>query len=136
MKSGRSSTASGTKLNAGRLAADPSWALEPGHREARGDGRHLATDPLERSGLLATADGADDGLADGAHLVLAHAAGRRGRRPDTDARRDVGRIPFERDGVLVDGDADLVEERLGVAAGHAQRRHVDERQVVVRAARD
>ena len=59
---------------------------------------------------------------------------RRRRRADADPGRDVGRVLVERDRVLVDGDADVVEERLGLAAGHAQRRHVDEHEVVVGAA--
>ena len=48
----------------------------------------------------------------------------------------LGGLRVERDRVLVDGDADLVEQRLGLAARDAQRRHVDEHQVVVGAAAD
>ena len=45
-----------------------------------------------------------------------------------------GGFGVERDGVLVDRDADVVEEGLRLAAGHAQRGHVHEHEVVVRAA--
>ena len=73
---------------------------------------------------------------DGAHLVRPEAARRRGRRPDADAGGRVRRQRVEGDGVLVDRDADLVEEVLGLLAGDTQRRDVDEHEVVVRAARD
>ena len=42
----------------------------------------------------------------------------------------------EGDRVLVDGDADLVEQVLGLLAGDPERRDVDEHEVVVGAARD
>ena len=59
---------------------------------------------------------ASDDLPIQAHLVLAEAARRGGRRrADPDARRDIRRQRIERDRVLVDGDADLVEQRLGFA---------------------
>jgi hypothetical protein len=48
----------------------------------------------------------------------------------------VRRQRVERDRVLVDRDPDFVEERLSLLAGDTERRHVDEHQVVVRAARD
>ena len=48
----------------------------------------------------------------------------------------LGGFCVERDRVLVDGDPDVVEEGLGLAAGDPQRRHVDEREVVVGAAAD
>ena len=78
----------------------------------------------------------DDQVADLAHLRLAEATRGRRRRAHADARRGVGRQRIERDGVLVDSDADGVELLLCFLAGHAQRRDIDEHQVVVRAAAD
>ena len=56
-------------------------------------------------------------------------------RADPDPGCRVRRQRVERDRVLVDGDPDLVEQVLGLLAGHPERRDVDEHQVVVRAAR-
>src|SRR5262245_50122499 len=84
--------------------------------EAGDEVAHLAPDPLADRGVVAALDGLDDPAADPAHLGRTHAAGRRGRGPDADPGRDGGRVGVERDGVLVDGDADVVEERLGLAA--------------------
>ena len=56
--------------------------------------------------------------------------------PSRMPRAVLGGCVVERDAVLVDRDPDLVEEVLGLLAGHAERRHVDEHQVVVRAAGD
>ena len=49
--------------------------------------------------------------------------------------RRVRRQRIERDGVLVDRDPDLVEEVLRLLAGHAERGHVDQHEVVVGPAR-
>ena len=97
-------------------------------------------DALSEAGLLrgvvAMLDRVDDQAADLSHLVRAHATRRHRRGSDPDPRRGVGRLAVERDLVLVDGDPDLVEQVLGVLAGHAERHHVGEHQVVVGAARD
>ncbi len=86
--------------------------------------------------IVAVPDRLHDPVADQAHLVRTHAAGRGGRRADPDAGRRVRRIDVERDGVLVDRDADVVQERLRLPTGDAERGHVHEREVVVRAATD
>ena len=74
--------------------------------------------------------------ADRAHLVRPEPARGRRRRPDPDPGGGVRRERVERDRVLVDRDADLVEQVLGLLAGHPERRDVDEHEVVVGAARD
>ena len=70
------------------------------------------------------------------HLRLAHAARRDRGRADADAARHHRRVLIEGDGVLVDGDAGLVERGLGDLAGDALREHVHEHQVIVGAAAD
>ena len=103
-----------------------------GRRWRRPRRRRRPARPVRRGRV----DGAHDERADLAHLGRPEAARGRRRRADPDARGGVGRQRIEGDGVLVDGDADLVEELLGLLAGDAQGRHVDEHQVVVGAARD
>ena len=96
--------------------------------------------PRSRSRAARTAassrwpDRVDDHPRDRAHLVGPEAARRRRRRARAGSRTRCSAARVERDRVLVDGDADLVEERLGLLAGDAERRHVDEHQVVVGAA--
>ena len=86
-------------------------------------------------GVVAAPQRPHDERPDALHLDRAEASRRHGRRPDADARGRVRRQRVEGDRVLVDGDADVVEKPLGFLAGHAEWRHVDEEQVVVRAAR-
>ena len=77
-----------------------------------------------------------DHVADLAELGGAESAGRAGGRSDADAagldrgQRVVG------DAVLVAGDAGALERFVGILAGHAERRQVDQREVRVGAARD
>ncbi len=73
------------------------------------------------SGIVPLAQRAREQLADLAHLEAAEAARRRRGRAHADAGRRVGGQRVEGDGVLVDGDADLVEEPLGLHAGDAER---------------
>ena len=68
--------------------------------------------------------------------VFFHAAGRQGGGADADAAGVERLALVEGDHVLVDGDAGAVEGCLGDLAGQAQRRHVDQHQVVVGAAAD
>src|SRR6185369_7790127 len=110
-------------------------STEARHREATADRRDPACERRLGRRIGALLDRVGDERCDLAHLAGAHSPrGHRGR-PDPDPRRRVGRLLVERDLVLVDRDPDLVEEVLGLLAGHAARRDVDEHQVVVRAAR-
>src|SRR4249919_4373788 len=99
---------------------------QAGDREAGAHRVDLGGDGRQRGRLLAIGDRAHDEPADGHHLVRPEAARRHRRGADPDARSRVGWQWIEGDGVLVDGDADLVEELLGLLAGHPQGRHVDE----------
>src|ERR1035437_2035534 len=115
----------------------PSSVLpETGHREARAQLVHLGGQLGLLGRVVAGHDGGHDRLADQAHLGPTETATGGSRRPDADARGDVGRVFVERNGVLVDGDADLIEEVLGLFARHAEGRDVHEHQVVVGAAGD
>ena len=75
-------------------------------------------------------------VADLAHLVRAKAARRRRGRAHADAGRRVRRQRIERDRVLVHRDADAVEDVLRLLARDAERRDIDEHQMVVRATGD
>src|SRR5260221_6017380 len=112
-----------------RLAA--SRGRQPRDRELADDVANVARQPELLGQVVARPDGLDDDPANGPHLVRSETPRGRGRRPDPDPRRRVRRQGVERDGVLVDRDPDLVEQVLGLLAGHPQGRHVDQQEVIV-----
>ena len=68
---------------------------------------------------LALVDQAADERADLAHFVLAHAAGRDGRRAETHATRDAHGLRVERDGVFIGGDVRRIQQILHLRASAA-----------------
>ena len=85
---------------------------------------------------LALVDQAADERADLAHFVLAHAAGRDGRRAETHATRDAHGLRVERDGVFIGGDVRRIQQILHLRASAAAAVDVGQHEVVVRAAGD
>src|SRR5690242_12465474 len=105
-------------------------------REPRGQ----LGDAAPGGGLHAVVTGRAQDLADDAghllHLRLVHAERGRAGRPHADAAGGERRQRVERDGVLVQRDADVVARGLGVGAGDVERPQVDQREVRVGAAGD
>ena len=132
-------------LGARRAAACARWlrrasGLEACYSGYSGNFRHSVSTSVahhrERAVVVGRRQRARDQLANRLHLRFAHPARGHRRRADADPARDHRRIRIERNGVLVDGDAGLVERRLGHLAGNPLREDVDEHQVVVGAAAD
>src|SRR5487761_2363535 len=109
---------------------------QPRNGEAPADLADLGGDLRLLGGLVPRGQRGHDQASDLAHLAGAEPARRGGGRPDPDPGGDVGRVRVERDGVLVDRDPDVVEESLGFATGHPERRHVLAHEVIVRPAGD
>ena len=68
------------------------------------------------------------------HFAFFHAARRQGRRANADAARFHGWVSVERNGVLVDGDARLVQRFLRLASQHAFGKDIDQHEMRVGAA--
>ncbi len=71
-----------------------------------------------------------------AHLVRSEAAGRNRWSAQSDPAGAHRRLRIEGDGVLIDGDVDRSQRRLGVVAGYPKGTHIHQHQVVVSAAGD
>src|SRR6185437_13568088 len=90
---------------------------QAGDREPSGDRSRAPRERGLRGRIVVPVDRVGDDRADLAHLVGPHPARRDRWGPDADPGRGVGGLRVERNLVLVDGDPDLVEERLGILAG-------------------
>ena len=109
-------------------------ALEARDGEAGGDLGDAGREPDVGGRVAALLDRIDDEVADQAHLGGSHATRRHRRRADPDPGRRVRGLRVERDLVLVDGDADFVEQGLPFTPRDAERQDVDEHEVIVGAA--
>ena len=78
----------------------------------------------------------DDQLGDLVELVVAEAAGGQRRGAEADAGGVPGAVGVGRDRVAVGDDAGVEQGRLGLPAGEAERRDVEQHDVVVGAAGD
>src|ERR671921_1454450 len=104
-----------------------SWVVSLIERVRLSQGRN----PILQA-LSFTAGRRHDDLGDFAHLVLAHAAGRHGRRAEADTAGYCGRFGIIGHHVLVAGDADRFKRIFQFLARDTRIYEVDQDQVVVR----
>lgn len=97
---------------------------------------HLARYLVENGLIIPVEDNLGDEAADGTSFVGIKAARGNRRAAYAHAARDAARQRIIGDGVLVGRDAERLEQLLGLLAGDAGRREVDEAEVIVGAARN